>query len=606
MCNTRQDKKKHSYFTRSKNVNKRFKHANSDYVEFDNSNSSSDSEYNSDSGSDSEWLPNDFDSEPENDDSDDYDSQEDDNESNDKNNNNCKCKKMCECDCVYDKDCNCQCNCLDENQEFDINKYRNMLHNLFPSNYSSQQKENFNIILSINPHELLDLDNINENNKQLDKNNNKNNNKNNKTANENANKFNNLLKLNINNPSNDIKHFKDNLDDKTQNYVIQELTSINNYYNNITTPYKIQLLESKDIPKDLKAIAFRKITTFQNMDPHSGEYYKLKNWVDAFMRIPFGKYNSLPVTLDKDGIDTCSEFMNNSLKVLDEAVYGMADVKMQIMQMLGQWISNPDAIGTSIAIKGPMGTGKTTLVKDGISKILGREFAFIALGGATDSSFLEGHSYTYEGSLWGKIVDILIQTKTMNPVIYFDELDKISDTAKGEEIIGILTHLTDNSQNNKFYDKYFADLHFDLSKAIFIFSYNYEDKINLILKDRMFCVETSGYNTKEKTIISTDYLIPKIIKQVNIKKEDIIFNEETIKYIIDNYTNNEKGVRNLKRCFELIYTKCNLYRFIKPETELLKKEMNINVTFPINVDIKLIDSILKKRGEKRSWQNIYM
>jgi ATP-dependent Lon protease len=114
------------------------------------------------------------------------------------------------------------------------------------------------------------------------------------------------------------------------------------------------------------------------------------------------------------------------------------DAKMQIMQMIGQWISNPKAVGTAIAIKGPMGTGKTTLVKEGISKILNRDFAFLALGGATDSSFLEGHGYTYEGSTWGKIVDILIKSKSMNPVIYFDELDKISETPKGEEIAGIL------------------------------------------------------------------------------------------------------------------------------------------------------------------------
>ena len=135
-------------------------------------------------------------------------------------------------------------------------------------------------------------------------------------------------------------------------------------------------------------------------------------------------------------------------KFLDNAVYGLNDAKIQIMQMVGQWISNPNAVGTAIAIKGPMGTGKTTLVKEGISKILNRDFAFIALGGATDSSFLEGHSYTYEGSTWGKIVDILVKTKSMNPVIYFDELDKISDTAKGEEIAGILTHL------NRYYTKY--------------------------------------------------------------------------------------------------------------------------------------------------------
>ena len=113
-----------------------------------------------------------------------------------------------------------------------------------------------------------------------------------------------------------------------------------------------------------------------------------------------------------------------------------------------------------------MGTGKTTLVKDGISKILNRPFALIALGGATDSSCLEGHGYTYEGSTWGKIVDILIQTRCSNPIIYFDELDKISDTPRGEEIIGILTHLIDATQNNNFHDKYFSEIDFDLSKAL--------------------------------------------------------------------------------------------------------------------------------------------
>ena len=169
------------------------------------------------------------------------------------------------------------------------------------------------------------------------------------------------------------------------------------------------------------------------------------------------------------------------------------------MQMVGQWIANPDAIGSAIAIHGPMGTGKTTLVKEGISKILNREFAFIALGGATDSSFLEGHSYTYEGSTWGKIVDIIIQCKSMNPVIYFDELDKVSDTPKGEEIIGILTHLTDTSQNSKFHDKYFSEIDFDLSKCLFIFSYNDERKVNPILRDRMYRINTTGYNKEEKT-----------------------------------------------------------------------------------------------------------
>ena len=221
---------------------------------------------------------------------------------------------------------------------------------------------------------------------------------------------------------------------------------------------------------------------------------------------------------------------------------------------------NPKAVGTAIAIKGPMGTGKTTLVKEGISKILGREFAFIALGGATDSSFLEGHSYTYEGSSWGQIVEILIKCKSMNPVIYFDELDKISDTPKGEEIAGILTHLTDTSQNSEFQDKYFSEIKFDLSKCLFIFSYNDESKINPILRDRMYRITTEGYDGKQKGVIAKDYLLPKIREQIKFEEKDILIDDEVINYIVENYTQKEKGVRNLKRCLEIIYTKLNLYR----------------------------------------------
>ena len=122
------------------------------------------------------------------------------------------------------------------------------------------------------------------------------------------------------------------------------------------------------------------------------------------------------------------------------------------------------------------------MILDGISKILGREFAFIALGCAGDSSSLEGHSYTYEGSTWGEIVQIIIDSKCMNPVIYCDELDKISDSARGQKIASLLTHLTDTTQNNQFQDKFFSGIEFDLSKCLFIFSYNDETKVNPILK----------------------------------------------------------------------------------------------------------------------------
>lgn len=403
---------------------------------------------------------------------------------------------------------------------------------------------------------------------------------------------------------NDFTYFK-NLSIEQQENIINEAKEIEKY-TNTEKPYRITLIESP-IPAKYKANAFRKVNALRFMDPGSSEYYKIKQWVDTFMQIPFGKYNSLPISIN-DGLEKCNEFMENAKKRLDDAVYGLDDAKMQIMQMMGQWITNPHAVGTAIAIKGPMGTGKTTLVKDGISKILNRPFAFIALGGATDSSFLEGHSYTYEGSIWGKIVDIIIQSKCMNPVIYFDELDKVSETPKGEEIIGILTHLTDTTQNAQFHDKYFSDIEFDLSKALFIFSYNDENKVNAILKDRMYRIHTNGYETKEKITIAQNYMIPIIESNIKFNKGDIILQESALKHIIQNYTENEKGVRNLKRCLEILFTKLNLYRLMKPNSILFNEQHTFEVTFPFTITEDIITKLLKTTTDKTQmlYKNMYV
>jgi ATP-dependent Lon protease len=391
--------------------------------------------------------------------------------------------------------------------------------------------------------------------------------------------------------------FYEKLDTENQKKLIKELREINKI-TRIEKPYRMTLLEA-DIPIQFKAAAFKKVNSLRYMEPGSGEFYKIKNWVDTFMKIPFTSYRSLPISIE-NGVDSCHEFMENAQKTLDEAVYGLNDAKMQIMQMLGQLLTNPKAIGTAIAIHGPPGTGKTSLVKEGISKILNRPFAFIALGGATDSSFLEGHGYTYEGSTWGKIVQIIIDSKCMNPVIYFDELDKISDTPRGEEIAGILTHLTDTSQNSEFHDKYFAEIDFDLSKCLFIFSYNDESKVNPILKDRMYRIKTKGYSGKEKTAISNNYLLPKIREQVKFNDGEIIIPDEVISYINDTHCNKEDGVRNMKRCLEIIHTKLNLYRLMKPDANLFEGEMSLKVEFPFKVTKDIVDKLIKKEEQNMS------
>ena len=398
------------------------------------------------------------------------------------------------------------------------------------------------------------------------------------------------------NTMNDYAFFgKMNTEDQVK--IIKEVKEINKI-SRVEKPYRMTILES-NIPPIFKSEALKKISSLRYMEPGSGEYYKIKNWVDTFMRIPFNKFEHLPINIS-DGVEACHDFMANAQATLDSAVYGLNDAKMQIMQMLGQLITNPAAIGTAIAIKGPMGTGKTSLVKEGISKILNRPFAFISLGGATDSSFLEGHSYTYEGSVWGKIVQILIESKCMNPVIYFDELDKISDTAKGEEIAGILTHLTDTSQNSQFHDRYFCDIDFDLSKCLFIFSYNDENKVNPILRDRMYKIQTKGYDKKQKTIISNNYLLPKIREQVKFQTGDIVIPDDSVHYIIETHCNKEDGVRNLKRCMEIIYTKLNLYRLMKPGSNLFEEEMSLTVEFPFTVTKDVVDKLIKRDGTENN------
>ncbi len=409
--------------------------------------------------------------------------------------------------------------------------------------------------------------------------------------NKNARTFEELLdKSDMQENTDELGYFKRKLSNKEQLSIMRDLRELNDKVY-VDKPYRLALIQSS-LPPNLKAIAFQRLNQLASMEPGDNEYYKLKNWVDGFMKIPFGIYKNISVNIN-DGIDICSDFVIDAKKQLDNCVYGLDDAKMQIMQMIGQWISNPKSLGTAIAVKGAAGTGKTTLIKDGISKILGREFAFIALGGCGDSSFLEGHSYTYEGSTYGKIVQILIESKCMNPVIYFDELDKVSDTARGQEIISLLTHLTDTSQNNQFRDKYFAEVDFDLSKCLFIFSYNDENLVNPILKDRMYRIQTKGYDLKEKQIIAKNYLLPKIREQVGFAEGQIIIPDDVLSHIISNQAKGEQGVRNLKRCLEIVHTKLNLYRLVKTDTSMFEKEMGLRVSFPYTLTKRDVDILVK-------------
>lgn len=356
-------------------------------------------------------------------------------------------------------------------------------------------------------------------------------------------------------------------------------------------PLKFQIL-AKEVPPEVERVAMAKYQALQSIDPSTTEYYKTSQWIHGYTELPLGVYRDLPVRLE-DGAEACSKFMTGVREAMDSAIYGHDEAKLQIMQFVSAWIANPTAAGNVLSLHGPPGTGKTTLVKDGVAKALGRPFHFITLGGATDASYLDGHSYTYEGSTWGRIVDVLIKSKCMNPVIYFDELDKVSETPKGEEINNLLIHLTDQSQNDRFQDKYFAGVDLDLSRCLFIFSHNAPERVNPILRDRMYNIQVEGFGIKEKQAIAEQYLVPGALREVGLF-EKVGISREIIKFIVENHTGEERGVRELKRCIQTIVSKLNMLRFYNDPARVPFAIKGF--ALPFTVRTEHVDLLLKRRA----------
>lgn len=299
--------------------------------------------------------------------------------------------------------------------------------------------------------------------------------------------------------------------------------------------------------------------------------------------------------------NTVKHEMDNVRNILDGAVYGHDQAKRQIERVIGQWMSG-DQKGYCFGFEGPPGLGKTSIAKKGIAKCLmdehgnARPFGFIAIGGSSNSSTLDGHNYTYVGSTWGRIVDILMDSKCMNPIIFIDELDKISNTENGKEIIGSLTHLVDPTQNDEFHDKYFSGIDIDLSKVLFIFSYNDVNLIDRILLDRIHRIQFKNLCVDEKLVITRNHLLPEIYEKIAL--QDVIhMSDEVIKYIIETYTL-EPGVRKLKEILFEIISEINLEILHNKTDGFIQKEGVENANLTIEITNELVkDKYLKDRRE---------
>lgn len=252
-------------------------------------------------------------------------------------------------------------------------------------------------------------------------------------------------------------------------------------------------------------------------------------------------------------------------------------------------------------------THNTSFARNGIASVLQRPFLFFTLGGASDIANFVGHSYTYEGSMCGRIVEGLMQCGTMNPVLYFDELDKVSTTPHGEEIISMLIHLTDRSQNSEFHDRYFAGIDFDMSQCLFVFSFNDIEKVHPILRDRMNVISCKKYDEDDKLQILKNYIWPDILKRLAFTSEELIFEDDAMKFIIDEYSSNEGGVRNLIRSVETAITRLNMLRVSKHES-MKDYPFYMDISFPLKITSQTIKLLLKdnaKQKQDETWKMMY-
>lgn len=363
-----------------------------------------------------------------------------------------------------------------------------------------------------------------------------------------------------------------NLDKSEQMSIIIKERAIYSQFDN-TIPLRYRIINSS-IDDSIKYTILQKIDQYEAISEENSEYHKLSKWIEGVSRIPFSQYVDFPIK-DK------SSYLKSVYETLDKTIYGQYKAKTKIVEIMAQWLSNPNGKPQIIALEGPPGVGKTSLIKNGVSVALKRPFAFYALGGASDVTNLEGHSYTYEGAIWGEIVNILMQTKVMNPIIFFDELDKISYSAKGDEINGLLTHITDSTQNNSFQDKYFSGINIDLSRVLFFFSFNNIELINPIVKDRLTIIKFEEYSLRDKIIICKNYVIPEVVNNIGFKLTDIIIDESIIEYLILTY-NKSSGIREIKKVIEDIYLKLNLKRYIE-----------VGIKFPYKLTISLVKKLLE-------------
>lgn len=345
-----------------------------------------------------------------------------------------------------------------------------------------------------------------------------------------------------------------------------------------------------DTSIDNKVVIVKYYQNLKKLDFNTTEYYKNQIFIDNCLSIPWNKYYKI-----KDNMKNLyvKEFIEKIKSEFDKEIHGMENVKNEIINYVCKFITNPQSCQNNIALYGCAGVCKTKFITV-LSKVLNLPLKIISLGGIRDSSFLLGHHYTYVEATYGSIIQSIVQTKIMNPIIYFDELDKISLTDAGSDIHSVLSNLTDNTLNYRFSDHYFRGINFDLSKIMYVFTFNDISKINKVLLDRLNIIYVENPKDSDKIIILDKHVLPEIKSNITKEKNtlyNLTFDKDCYNVLI-NYVNNiidkkmSSGIRECSRILEKILLEIN--------KEILLKTFKLTSTTSTNIDKNTFESYFNK------------
>jgi endopeptidase La len=358
---------------------------------------------------------------------------------------------------------------------------------------------------------------------------------------------------------------------KTMNTIKSEMIRIKTLtVDNITMDKRLAALTN--MPDEVKAYILEKLNESSNNENN----YKLQTAINGLIQFPWkpkvciNEYNHISGSLDKS-----RNYIKNVARKINDTVYGHENGKRMLLELVGKWMRNPESTGQVIGLVGPPGVGKTLLAKS-ISSALNIPLSIIGLGGISDAADLIGHSFTYSGAQYGMIIRQMIRAGSWRCVMFFDEVDKVSKRNDTNEIYNTLIHITDPNMNKHFQDRFYSSsIEFDLSGVLIVFSYNDSTKLDPVLLDRIHEIRVSAYSMHEKISIAQKYIMDELCTNIGFKRNKIIITDETIKYIIEQYTC-EAGVRSLRRKLEQILLKINLDRIYLtgPFKEIIQTKLN--------------------------------